>query len=157
MLQNGQTNFKNLAANTERFLVCLSILEHHTLKCNSYPSTFIHICIIHIKILRLYIDKSIWISIKKNYLCNFILKIKSLKKVCCNVAYRYTCSNCIMAKPASLFSLELQNAWVFQIQQREVLKMWESAISRHFLQCYCSIDFDHFYALASDTNKNWTA
>ena len=29
----------------------------------------------------------------------------------------------------------------------------ESAVSDHLSQCDCTIDFDHFYILASDTNN----
>ena len=36
---------------------------------------------------------------------------------------------------------------------KRVNNVTESAISEHLIQSACVIDFDHFYILASDTNK----
>ena len=42
---------------------------------------------------------------------------------------------------------------ISNLTSKHVTNVKESAISSHLLQCNCTIDFDHFDVLASDTNS----
>ena len=61
------------------------------------------------------------------------------KKICSNLVYRYLCSSwmlLIMVKLTNTFLQELENIWIFQIEQENVLKMWRS---QYFLTTYYNV------------------
>ena len=42
---------------------------------------------------------------------------------------------------------------IFDLAGKRLKCVKQSAVSDHLLECNCSIDFDHFDILASDTNR----
>ena len=51
------------------------------------------------------------------------------------------------------FTRPSEHMGISYLTSKRVKNVKESTVSDHLLQCNCSIDFDHFDLLASDTNS----
>ena len=49
--------------------------------------------------------------------------------------------------------IDPRSSAVLESTDKRVKNVKKSAVSDHLLQCHCTIDFDHFDILASDTNN----
>ena len=79
------------------------------------------------------------------------------KKIRCHLVYRYSCSSCNATYYGKTYRHFLTKATehmgISNLTGKRVKNVKESAVSDHPLQCDCTIDFDHFDILASDTNS----
>ena len=79
------------------------------------------------------------------------------KKICSDLVYRYTCSNCNITYYGKtyqhFFTRAAEDMGISNLSEKRVKNMKESAVSEHRLQCDCIISFDDFDVLASDTNN----
>ena len=79
------------------------------------------------------------------------------KKIRSDLVYRYTCSNCNVTYYGKtyrhFFTRAAEHMGISNLTEKRVKNVKESAISDHLLQCGCSIKFDDFDILASETNN----
>ena len=79
------------------------------------------------------------------------------KKICSDLIYRYTCSNCNVTYYGktyrNFFTRAAEHMGISNLTETRVKNVKESAVSDHRLQYDCIISFDDFDVLASDTNN----
>ena len=79
------------------------------------------------------------------------------KKIRSDLVYSYSCSSCNTTYYGKtyrhFFTRTAEHMGISNLTGKRVKNVKESAISEHLLQCYCTIDFDNFDILASDTNS----
>ena len=79
------------------------------------------------------------------------------KKIRSGFVYRYSCSRCNATYYGKIYQQFFTRAAVgmgiSNLTGKRVKNVKESAVSEHLLQCDCTIEFDRFYILASDTNS----
>ena len=79
------------------------------------------------------------------------------KKIRCDLVYRYTCSNCNVTYYGKtyrhFFTRAAEHMGISNLTEKCVKNVKQSAVSDHLLQCDCSINFDDFDILASETNN----
>ena len=67
------------------------------------------------------------------------------------------CSNCKVTYNGKtycqFFTRAAEHLGIFNLTEKHLKCVKESAVSDHLLECNCSIDFDHFDILASDANR----
>ena len=87
----------------------------------------------------------------------FRFKDSSEKEISSGIIYRYTCSNCKVTYYWKTFrhfyTREAEHMGIFNLTGKNPKKNKQSTLSDHLLQCNCTINFDHFDFLASDSNK----
>ena len=79
------------------------------------------------------------------------------KKIFSFLVYRYTCSNCNVTYYGKtychFFSRAVKHMGAFNPTGKQLKNIKDSAVSDHFLQCNCTIDFDHFdFCLLTSVN-----
>ena len=90
---------------------------------------------------------------------NSLLRYKDFlqKKICSDIVYRYMCSNCKVTYYGKtyrhFFTRAAEHMGISNLTGKRLKCVKQSAVSDHLLECNCSIDFDHFDILASDTNR----
>ena len=79
------------------------------------------------------------------------------KKIRSDLANRYMCSNCNVTYDGKtyrhFFTRAAEHMGIFNLTEKRVKSVKQSAVSDHLLQCDCSINFDDFDILASETNN----
>ena len=79
------------------------------------------------------------------------------KKIRSDLVYRYTCSNCNVTYYGKtyqhFFTRAAEHMGISNLTEKRVKNVKQSAVSDHLLQCDCSINFDNFDILASETNN----
>ena len=79
------------------------------------------------------------------------------KKIRSDLVYRYTCSNCNITYYGKtyrhFFTRAAEHIGISNLTEKRVKNVKQSAVSDHLLQCDCSINFDVFDILASETNN----
>ena len=79
------------------------------------------------------------------------------KKIRSDLVYRYTCSNCNVPYYGKtyrhFFTRAAEHMGISNLTEKRVKNVKQSAVSDHQLQCDCSINFDDFDILASETNN----
>ena len=79
------------------------------------------------------------------------------KKIRSHLVYRYLCSSCNATYYGKtyrhFFTRAAEHMGISNLTGKRAKNVKESAVSDHLLQCHCTIDFDHFDILASDTNN----
>ena len=99
-----------------------------------------------------------WKLPENNLFASFAL----LEKSHCNweligIVYRYTWSNCKVTCYGKtyyrFFTRASEQMRISNLTQKRLESVEKSATSDQLLKCNFSIDFDHFYILASDPNK----
>ena len=79
------------------------------------------------------------------------------KKICSDLIYRYSCSDCNATYYGKtyqhFFTRAAEHMAISNLTGKHVKNKKESTVSDHLLQCDCTIDFDHIDILASDTNN----
>ena len=79
------------------------------------------------------------------------------KKIRSDLVYRYTCSNCNVTYYGKtyrhFFTRAAERMEISNLTEKRVKNVKQSAVSDHLLQCDCSINFDDFDILASETNN----
>ena len=79
------------------------------------------------------------------------------KKIRSHLVYRYSCSSCNATYYGKtyrhVFTRAAEHMGISNLTSKRVKNVKESVVSDHLLQCNCAIDFDHFDALAPDTNS----
>ena len=79
------------------------------------------------------------------------------KKIRSDLVYRYTCSNCNFTYYGKtyrhFFTRAAEHMGISNLTEKRVKNVKQSAVSEHLLQCVCSINFDDFDILASETNN----
>ena len=79
------------------------------------------------------------------------------KKIRSDLVYGYSCSSCNLAYYGKthqhFFTRAAEHMGISNLTGKRAKNVKESAVSDHLLQCHCTIDFDHFDILASDTNN----
>ena len=79
------------------------------------------------------------------------------KKIRSDLVYRYTCSNCNVTYYGTtyrhFFTRAAEHMGISNLTEKRVKNVKQSAVSDHLLQCDCSINFDYFDILASETNN----
>ena len=79
------------------------------------------------------------------------------KKIRSDLVYRYTCSNCNVTYYGKtyrhFFTRAAEHMGISNLTEKRVKNVKQSAVSDHLLQCDCSIIFDDFDILASETNN----
>ena len=79
------------------------------------------------------------------------------KKIRSDLVYRYTCSNCNVTYYGKtyrhFFTRAAEHMGISNLTEKRVKNVKQSAVSDHLLQCDCSINFDDFDILASETNN----
>ena len=90
---------------------------------------------------------------------NTLLWFKDIlnKKIFSFLVYRYTCSNCNVTYYGKtychFFSRAVKHMGASNPTGKQLKNIKDSAVSDHFLQCNCTIDFDHFDVLPTDVSK----
>ena len=90
---------------------------------------------------------------------NLLFRYKDFlqKKIRCDIVYRCMCSNCKVTYYGKtyrhFFTRALEHVGISNLTEKRLKCVKQSAVSDHLFKCNCSIDFDHFDILASDTNK----
>ena len=78
------------------------------------------------------------------------------KKIRSDLVYRYTCSNCNVTYYGKtyqhFFTRAAEHMGISNLTEKRVKNVKQSAVSDHLLQWDCSINFDDFDILASETN-----
>ena len=79
------------------------------------------------------------------------------KKIRSDLVHRYTCSNCNVTYYGKtyrhFFTRAAEHMGISNLTEKRVKNVKQSAVSDHLLQCDCSINFDDFDILASETNN----
>ena len=79
------------------------------------------------------------------------------KKIRSDLVYRYTCSNCNVTYYGKtyqhFFTRAAEHMGISNLTEKRVKNVKQSAVSDQLLQCDCSINFDNFDNLASETNN----
>ena len=79
------------------------------------------------------------------------------KKIRSRLVYRYSCSSCNATYYDKtyryFFTRAAEHMGISNLTSKRVKNVKESAVFDHLLQCNCTIDFDHFDVLASETNS----
>ena len=79
------------------------------------------------------------------------------KKIRYDLVYCYPCSSCSATYYSKtyrhFFTRAAEHMGISNLTGKRVKNVKESADSDHLLQCDCTIDFDYFGILASDTNS----
>ena len=79
------------------------------------------------------------------------------KKIRSDLVYRYTCSNYNVTYYGKtyrqFFTRAAEHMGISNLTEKRVKNVKQSAVSDHLLQCDCSINFDDFDILASETNN----
>ena len=79
------------------------------------------------------------------------------KKIRSDLVYRYTCSNCNVTYYGKtyrhFFTRAAEHMGISNLTEKRVKNVKPSAVSDHLLQCDCSISFDDFDILASESNN----
>ena len=79
------------------------------------------------------------------------------KKICSDIVYRYMCSNCKVTYYGKtychFFTRAAEHMGISDLTGKRLKCVKQSAVFDHLLECNCSIDFDHFNILATDTNR----
>ena len=79
------------------------------------------------------------------------------KKIRSDIVYRYMCSNCKVTYYGKtyhhFFTRAAEHMGIFNLTRKRLQCVKQSVIPDHLLECNCSINFDHFDILASDTNR----
>ena len=79
------------------------------------------------------------------------------KKTRSDLVYRYTCNNCNVTYYGKtyrhFFTRAAEHMGISFLTEKRVKNVRQSAVSDHLLQCDCSINFDNFDILASETNS----
>ena len=79
------------------------------------------------------------------------------KKIHSDLVYCYLCSSCNATSYGKthlrFFTSAAEHMGMSNLTGKHVKNVKESLVSDHLLQCDCTIDFDHFDILASDTNS----
>ena len=79
------------------------------------------------------------------------------KKIRSDLVYRYTCSNCNVTYYGKtyrhFFTRAAEHMGISNLTEKRVKNVKQSAVSDHLLQCDCSINFDDFDILASETKN----
>ena len=79
------------------------------------------------------------------------------KKIHSDLVYCYTCSNCSVTYYGKtyqhFFTRAAEHMGISNLTEKRVKNVKQSAVSDHLLQCDCSINFDNFDILASETNN----
>ena len=79
------------------------------------------------------------------------------KKILSDLVYRYTCSNCNVTYYGKtyrhFFTRAAEHMGISNLTEKRFKNVKQSAVSDHLLQCDCSINFDDFDILASETNN----
>ena len=79
------------------------------------------------------------------------------KKIRSDLVYRYTCSNCNVTYYGKtyrhFFTRAAEHMGISNLTEKRVKNVKQLAVSDHLLQCDCSINFDDFDILASETNN----
>ena len=89
----------------------------------------------------------------------FVVRKDSLKKkICSDIVYRYTCSNCKFAYYGKtyhhFFTRAAEHMGISNLTGTRLKSVKQSAVYDYLLECSYSKDFDHFDILASETNKS---
>ena len=96
-------------------------------------------------------------SCKLNYLFHYKDCLK--KMICSDIVYRYTCSSCKVIYCGKthryFFTSALEHMGISNLTGKRLESVKQSAISNYLLEFYCSIDFDHFEFLVSDSNLHF--
>ena len=100
--------------------------------------------------------KVVFLSPRK--LCTlFRFKDTLNKKICSDLVYRYWCSSCNATYHSKtyrhFFTRAAEHMGISNLTGKRVKNVKESAVSEHLLHCHCTIDFDNFDILASDTDS----
>ena len=87
----------------------------------------------------------------------FCFKDTLNKKIRSELVYRYSRSSCNAICYGKtyrhFFTRAAEHIGILSLIDKSVKSVKESAASDHLLQCDCTIDFDHFDILASNTNS----
>ena len=79
------------------------------------------------------------------------------KKIHCRIIYGYTCSNCKVTYYRKTFrhfyTRAAEHMEISNLTGKRLKYVMQSAISDHLLQCNCTINFDDFDILATESNK----
>ena len=79
------------------------------------------------------------------------------KKIRSDLVYRYKCSNCNVTYYGKtyrhFFTRAAEHMGTSKLTEKRVKNVKQSAVSDHLLQCDCSINFDDFDILASESNN----
>ena len=79
------------------------------------------------------------------------------KKIRSGIIYRYTCSNCKVTYYGKTFlhfyTRAAEHMGISNLTGKRLKTVMQSAISDHLLQCNCTINFDDFDILATESNK----
>ena len=79
------------------------------------------------------------------------------KKILSGIIYRHTCSNCKVTYYGKTFchfyTRAVVHMGISNLTGKHLKNVKQSAISDHLLQCNCTINFDDFSILATDSNK----
>ena len=79
------------------------------------------------------------------------------KKIRSDLVYRYKCSNCNVTYYGKtyrhFFTRAAEHMGTSNLTEKLVKNVKQSAVSDHLLQCDCSINFDDFDILASESNN----
>ena len=79
------------------------------------------------------------------------------KKIHSNIVCRYMCSNCNVTYYGKtyrhFFTRAAQHMGIYNLTEKRLKCVKQSAVSDHLLESNCSADVDHFDVLASDANK----
>ena len=79
------------------------------------------------------------------------------KRVCTDIIYRYTCSNCNVTYYGKthrhIFTRAVQQMGISNLTGKRLKSVKQSAVSDHQLECNSSIDSNHFDIPASCPNK----
>ena len=79
------------------------------------------------------------------------------RKIRSGLIYRYTCSNCKVTYYGKTFrhfyTRAAEHMGISNLTGKRLKNVKQSAISDHLLQCNCTINFDDFSILATDSNK----
>ena len=79
------------------------------------------------------------------------------KKIRSDLVYHYMCSNCNITYYGKtyrhFFTRAAEHMGISNLTEKRVKNGKQSAVSDHLLQCDCSINFDNFGILTSETNN----
>ena len=90
---------------------------------------------------------------------NTLLRFKDSleKKIRSGIIYRCTCSNCKVTYYGKTFrhfyTRAAEHMGISNLTGKRLKTVMQSAISDHLLQCNCTINFDDFDILATESNK----
>ena len=173
------TEVFRLCSNYENFHREIETLKS-ILKNNSYPHNLVNHCIKKF-LNKLFVQRDLNFMVpKRELICvlpyftvlpfckleirskcrlNTLFRFKDSleKKIRSGIIYRYTCSICKVTYYGKTFphfyTRAAEHMGISNLTGKRLKTVMQSAISDHLLQCNCTINFDDFDFLATESNK----